>query len=131
MANYGGNSFPQTSAETHAERLPIWNYIDHSKLIGVALLPSTTYPVGTKWTIGTPVQLATATTELKLGSAATNPDGLLRANVTMAEGGCTLSIVRAGSIRANLMEATVTSTQRSKLPLIDFDEEYFETVSNS
>lgn len=131
MANYGGNSFPQTSAETHAERLPIWNYIDHSKLIGVALLPSTTYPVGTKWPIGTPVQLATATTELKLGSAATNPDGLLRANVTMADGGCTLSIVRAGSIRANLMEATVTSTQRSKLPLIEFDEEYIETVSNS
>lgn len=131
MANYGGNSFPQTSADTHAERLPIWNYIDHSKLIGVALLPSTTYPVGTKWPIGTPVQLATATTELKLGSAATNPDGLLRANVTMAEGGCTLSIVRAGSIRANLMEATVTSTQRSKLPLIEFDEGYFETVSNS
>lgn len=131
MANYGGNSFPQTSAETHAERLPIWNYIDHSKLIGVALLPTTTYPVGTKWPIGTPVQLATATTELKLGSAATNPDGLLRANVIMAEGGCTLSIVRAGSIRANLMEATVTSAQRSKLPLIDFDEEYLETVSNS
>ena len=111
--------------------MPIWNYIDHSKLIGVALLPSTTYPVGTKWPIGTPVQLATATTEIKLGSAATNPDGLLRANVTMAEGGCTFSIVRAGSIRANLMEATVTSTQRSKLPLIEFDEEYFETVSNS
>lgn len=131
MANYGGNSFPQTSAEAHAERLPIWNYIDHSKLIGVALLPSTTYPVGTKWPIGTPVQLATATTEIKLGSAATNPDGLLRANVTMAEGGCTLSIVRAGSIRANLMEASVTSTQRSKLPLIEFDEEPFETVSNS
>lgn len=131
MANYGGNSFPQTSAEAHAERLPIWNYIDHSKLIGVALLPSTTYPVGTKWPIGTPVQLATATTEIKLGSAATNPDGLLRTNATMAEGGCTLSIVRAGSIRANLMEASVTSTQRSKLPLIEFDEEYFETVSNS
>lgn len=131
MANYGGNSFPQTSAETHAERLPIWNYIDHSKLIGVALLPSATYPVGTKWPIGTPVQLATATTELKLGSAATNPDGLLRANVTMAEGGCTLSIVRAGSIRVNLMEAAVGAAQWAKLPLIDRDEEYFETVSNS
>lgn len=131
MANYGGNSFPQTSAETHAERLPIWNYIDHSKLIGVALSPSTTYPVGTKWPIGTPVQLATATTELKIGSAATNPDGLLRANVTMAEGGCTLSIVRAGSIRANLMEAAVTAAQWAKLPLIERDEEYFETVSNS
>ena len=131
MANYGGNSFPQTSAETHAERLPIWNYIDHSKLIGVALLPSTDYPVGKKWPLGTPVQLATATTELKLGSAATNPDGLLRANVTMAEGGCTLSIVRAGSIRVNLMEAAVTAAQWANLPLIDRDEEYFETVSNS
>lgn len=131
MANYGGNSFPQSSAETHAERLPIWNYIDHSKLIGVALLPSTTYPVGTKWPIGTPVQLATATTEIKIGSAATNPDGLLRADVTMAEGGCTLTIVRSGSIRANLMAATVTTEQRAKLPLIEFDEEPFETVSNS
>ena len=131
MANYGGNSFPQSSAETHAERLPIWNYIDHSKLIGVALLPSTTYPEGTKWPIGTPVQLATATTEIKIGSAATNPDGLLRADVTMAVGGCTLTIVRSGSIRANLMAATVTTEQRAKLPLIEFDEEPFETVSNS
>ena len=131
MANYGGNSFPQSSAETHAERLPIWNYIDHSKLIGVALLPSTTYPEGTKWPICTPVQLATATTEIKIGSAATNPDGLLRADVTMAVGGCTLTIVRSGSIRANLMAATVTTEQRAKLPLIEFDEEPFETVSNS
>lgn len=131
MANYGGNSFPQTSAETHAERLPIWNYIDHSKLVGVAVLPSTTYPVGTRWPMGTPVQLSTDGTAPKIGSSATNPDGLLRADVTMAVGGCTLAIVRAGSIRANLMEATVTAAQRSKLPLIEFDEEPFETVANS
>lgn len=129
--NYGGNSFPRGTAETHAERLPIWNYIDHSKLIGVAVLPTTDYPVGKKWPAGTPVQLPTASTELKIGSAATNPDGLLRADVTMAEGGCTLSIVRAGSIRVNLMAASVTSAQWAKLPLIDQDAEYFETVSNS
>lgn len=129
--NYGGNSFPCSTAETHAERLPIWNYIDHSKLIGVALLPSSTYPEGTKWPIGTPVQLATSPEGIKLDSDATNPDGLLRADVTMGKGGCTLTIVRSGSIRANLMAATVTATQRAELPLIEFDEEPFETVSNS
>lgn len=129
--NYGGNSFPRGTAETHAERLPIWNYIDHSKLIGVAVLPSPDYPVGKQWPVGTPVQLPTASTELKIGSTATNPDGLLRADVTMGEGGCTLTIVRSGSIRANLMAATVTTAQRAMLPLIEFDEEPFETVSNS
>lgn len=131
MANYGGNSFPRTSAETYAERLPIWNYIDHSKLIGVAVLPSTTYPVGTKFPLGTPVQLSTDGSAPKIGATATNPDGLLRADVIMGEGGCTLTIVRSGSIRVNLMAATITEAQKAKLPLIDFDNEPFETVTNS
>lgn len=129
MVNYGGNSFPRSAAETHAERLPIWNYIDHSKLVGVTVLPDTTYPVGTKFPVGTPVQLSTDGTAPKIGSTATNPDGLLRADALMAEGGCTLTIVRSGSIRANLMAATVTEAQKAALPLIDFDYEPFETIS--
>nr|DAI16476.1 MAG TPA: hypothetical protein [Bacteriophage sp.] len=129
MANYGGNSFPQGTAEAHAERLPIWNYVDHTKLVGVAVLPSTTYPVDTRWPLGTPVQLSTDGSAPKIGSAATTPDGLLLADVVMDAGGCTLTIVRAGSIRVNLMEASVTTAQRGKLPLIDFDEDYYETVS--
>lgn len=131
MANYGGNSFPRSTAETHAERLNIWNYIDHSKLVGVALLPDETNKVGTRWPAGTPVQFSTTGGAPLIGSAATSPDGLLRVDVTMGEGGCTLTIVRAGSIRASLMEATITDTQKSKLPLIDFDYEPIETVSNS
>lgn len=129
MANYGGNSFPRSAAEASAERLPIWNYIDHSKLIGVAMLPDTTNPVGTKFPVGTPVQLNTDGTAPKIGAAATKPDGLLHADVVMGEGGCTLSIVRAGSIRANLMAATVTEAQKAALPLIDFDYEPIETIS--
>ena len=129
MVNYGGNSFPRSEAETHAERLPIWNYIDHSKLIGVTVLPDDTYPVGTQFPVGTPVQLSTDDTAPKIGSTATKPDGLLRADVTMAEGGCTLTIVRSGSIRANLMAATVTEAQKAALPLIDFDYEPVETIS--
>lgn len=129
MVNYGGNSFTRSAAETHAERLPIWNYIDHSKLVGVAVLPDTTYPVGTKFPVGTPVQLSTDGTAPKIGSTATAPDGLLRADVLMGEGGCTLTIVRSGSIRANLMAATVTEAQKAALPLIDFDYEPFETNS--
>lgn len=129
MANYGGNSFPFTTAETHAERLPLWNYIDHSKLIGVAVLPNETYPVGTKFPAGTPVQLQAAGTAPLVGAAATAPTGLLRADVTMGEGGGTFSIVHSGSIRINLCEAEVTAAQRAALPLIDFDEEPFETIS--
>lgn len=130
MANYGGNSFPYQTAETHAERLPLWNYIDHSKLIGVAMLPNDTYPVGTKFPAGTPVQLQEVGTAPLIGAAATAPSGILRADVTMAEGGCTLSIVRGpASIRINLSEAEVTTAQRAALPLIDFDEEPIETIS--
>lgn len=128
MTNYGGNSFHFQAAETHAERLPLWNYIDHSKLIGVALLPSDTYPAGTKFPAGTPVQLQAVGTDPLIGAAATAPSGLLRADVVMGEGGCTFAIVRSGSIRINLCEAEVTEAQRAALPLIDFDEEYFETI---
>lgn len=128
MANYGGNSFPRSTAETHAERLPIWNYIDHSKLIGVAVLPDDTNPVGKNFPVGTPVQLSTDGSAPLIGEAATKPDGLLRADVTMGEGGCTFTIVRSGSIRANLMEATVTDEQKAALPLIEFDYEPFETI---
>lgn len=131
MANYGGNSFPRKEAETHAERLNIWNYIDHSKLIGVALLPSDTYPVGYKFRIGTAVQQNTDGTAPKVGSAATAPDGLLRADATMGEDGCTLSIVRSGSIRASLMPVALTAAQKKALPLIDFDYEPIETATNS
>lgn len=129
MANYGGNSFPFTTAETHAERLPLWNYIDHSKLIGVAVLPNETNPVGKKFPAGTPVQLQAAGAAPLVGAEATAPTGLLRADVTMGEGGCTFAIVRSGSIRINLSEAEVTAAQRAVLPLIDFDEEPFETIS--
>lgn len=128
MANYGGNSFPRSTAETHAERLPIWNYIDHSKLIGVAVLPDDTNPVGKKFPVGTPVQLSPDGSAPLIGEAVTKPDGLLRADVTMGEGGCTFTIVRSGSIRANLMEATVTDEQKAALPLIEFDYEPFETI---
>lgn len=132
MANYGGNSFPRQSAEVHAERLNIWNYIDHSLNIGVALLPSTTYPVGYKFHIGTAVQRSTDGTGPKIGSAATAPEGLLRADVTMSEGGCTLTIVRSGSIRASLMPVALSETQKAALPsTIDLDYEPIETVSNS
>lgn len=129
MANYGGNSFPRQSAETYAERLPLWNYIDHSKLIGVAMLPNETYPVGTKFPAGTPLQLQAVGTDPLIGAAATAPSGLTRADVTMGEGGCTFAIVRSGSIRINLCEAEVTEAQRAALPLIDFDEEPIETIS--
>lgn len=128
MANYGGNSFPRSTAETHAERLPIWNYIDHSKLIGVAVLPDDTNPAGKKYPAGTPVQLSTDGSAPLTGEAATKPDGLLRADVTMGEGGCTFTIVRSGSIRANLMEATATDGQKAALSLIEFDYEPFETI---
>ena len=132
MANYGGNSFPRQSAEVHAERLNIWNYIDHSKLIGVALLPSETYPVGYKFHIGEAVQRSTDGTAPKVGTTATAPEGLLRADVTMAEGGCTLTIVRSGSIRASLMPVALTEAQKAALPsTIDLDYEPIETVSNS
>ncbi len=129
MANYGGNSFPRQSAETYAERLPLWNYIDHSKLIGVAMLPNETYPVGTKFPAGTPLQLQAVGTAPLIGAAATAPSGLTRAEVVMGEGGCTFAIVRSGSIRINLCEAEVTEAQRAALPLIDFDEEPIETIS--
>lgn len=130
MANYGGNSFPYQTAETHAERLPLWNYIDHSKLIGVAMLPNDTYPVGTKFPAGTPVQLQEVGTDPLIGAAAAAPSGLLRADVTMGEGGCTFTIVRGpASIRINLCEAEVTAAQRAALSLIDFDEEPIETIS--
>ena len=132
MANYGGNSFPRQTAEVHAERLNIWNYIDHTKLVGVALLPSETYPVGTEFRIGTAVQLSTDGTAPKIGSTATAPDGLLRADVTMAEDGCTLTIVRSGSIRASLMPVALTAAQKKALPsTIDLDYEPIETISNS
>lgn len=126
--NYGGNSFPQTASETHAERLNVWNYIDHSKLIGVALVPDTTNPAGTVFPAGTPVQLSSDGSAPKIGAQATSPDGLLRTEVVMGEGGCTFDIVRSGSIRASLMAATVTTAQRNKLPLIEFDEENVATV---
>lgn len=131
MANYGGNSFPQTKAESYADRLPIWNYIDHSKLVGVAVLPDETNTVGKRFPLGTPVQLSNDGSAPKTGAEATAPDGLLRADVVMGEGGCTFTIVRSGSIRANLMEAEVTAAQRAKLPLIEFDEDPFETVVNA
>lgn len=125
MANYGGNSFPFTSAETHAERLPIWNYIDHSKLIGVYAKVDDTFTLGKKFYAGTPVQLSADGEQPKIGAAATKPDGLLRADVVVGERGCTLTIVRSGSIRVNLLEDnTITTAQREALPLIDFDEEY-------
>lgn len=124
MVNYGGNSFPFTSSETHAERLNIWNYIDHSKLIGVAIVPDDTWPVGTVFKIATPVQLGADGEKPKIGADATKPDGLLRADVIMGEGGCTLTIVRSGSIRVNLLDVEITAPQREALPLIDFDEEY-------
>lgn len=129
MTNYGGNSFPRQSAETYAERLPLWNYIDHSKLIGVAMLPNETYPVGTKFPAGTPLQLQAVGIDPLIGAAATAPSGLTHADVTMGEGGCTFAIVRSGSIRINLCEAEVTEAQRAALPLIDFDEEPIETIS--
>lgn len=124
MVNYGGNSFPYTSAETSAERLPIWNYIDHSKLIGVALTPDSTYQEGYVFKIGTPVQLDADSGKPKIGATAVKPDGLLRTNVVMGKGGCTLSIVRSGSIRINLVDVEVSAAQRAALPNIDFDEEY-------
>lgn len=117
MANYGGNSFPRSTAETHAERLPLWNYIDHSKLIGVAVLPNEANPVGKKFPAGTPVQLQAIGTAPLIGAAATAPTGLIRADVTMGEGGCTFAIVLGpASIRINLCEAEVTAAQRAALP---------------
>lgn len=129
MANYGGNSFPQTKAETHAERLPIWNYIDHSKLVGVVLLPDSENTVGKRYAIGTPVQLSTDGSAPKIGAKATAPTGLLRAEAVMEEGGCSFSIVRSGSIRVNLLEVEITTAQRNALPLIDWDEEPYETIT--
>lgn len=127
--NYGGNSFPRSTAQTQAERLPIWNYIDHSKLVGVAAIPDGTFEVGKRFPVGTPVQLGADGENPKIGEAATKPDGLLRADVIVGEGGCTLTLVRSGSIRANLMEAKVTEAQREALPLIEFDEEPFVKIS--
>lgn len=126
--NYGGNSFPRSTAETHAERLPIWNYIDHSKLVGVAAIPDGVFEVGKRFPIGTPVQLGKDGENPKIGDAATKPDGLLRADVIVGEGGCTLTIVRSGSIRIRLVEATISEAQKEALPLIDFDEEPFINV---
>lgn len=132
MANYGGNSFPRQSAETHAERLNIWNYIDHSVNVGVAVLPSDTYPVGYKFHIGSAAQRSTDGTPPKVGSTATAPEGLLRADATMGEDGCTLTIVRAGSIRASLMPVALTAAQKKALPsTIDLDYEPIEIVTKS
>lgn len=132
MANYGGNSFPRQSAETHAERLNIWNYIDHSVNVGVTVLPSDTYPVGYKFHIGSAVQRSTDGTPPKVGSTATAPEGLLRADATMGEDGCTLTIVRAGSIRASLMPVALTAAQKKALPsTIDLDYEPIEIVTKS
>lgn len=124
MANYGGNSFPFTKAETSAERLPIWNYIDHSKLIGVALTPDGTHAAGYVFKAATPVQLDADGGKPKIGAEATKPDGLLRTQVVMGEGGCTFSIVRAGSLRVNLVDVEITEAQQAALPLIDFDKEF-------
>lgn len=129
MANYGGNSFPRSAAETHAERLPIWNYIDHSKLVGVAAIPDGTFEVGKRFPAGTPVQLGNDGENPKIGEAATKPDGLLRADAIVSEGGCSLTIVRSGSIRINLVEAKITDEQKAALPLIDFDEEPVVKIS--
>lgn len=127
--NYGGNSFPRSTAETHAERLPIWNYIDHSKLVGVAAIPDGTFEVGKVFVAGTPVQLGADGENPKIGTEATKPDGLLRADVIVGEGGCTLTLVRSGSIRIKLVDFKYTDEQKTALPLIEFDEEPSITIS--
>lgn len=128
MVNYGGNSFPQATAETHAERVNIWNYIDHSRSVGVAMLPSTDNPVGKRWAAGTAIQVSAG--GILLGSAATAPDGLTRTDVVMGQGGCTFTIVRSGSVRESLLETALTDTQKSKLPCIDFDKEPVTAINS-
>lgn len=124
MANFGGNNFPQKAAESYAERLPIWDEVNKKEYIGGVMLPDDTNPVGTFWPLGTPVELDIEGGTPKLGTDATKPNGLLLTDVTMAEGGCTFAIVTQGTIRASLMQATVTDAQKAALPLIQFSVEY-------
>lgn len=125
MANYGGNSFPFTKAETSAERLPIWNRVDHKKYIGKAVIPDETYTVGKVFKIGTPVEIGADNEKVKFGAEATKPDGLLLAEFTVGDIGATAAIVYAGSIRVNLLDVEITDEQWKALPMIDQDKEYF------
>lgn len=124
MANFGGNNFPQKAAESYAERLPIWDEVNKKEYIGGVMLPDDANPVGTFWPLGTPVQLDIEGGTPKLGTDAAKPNGLLLTDVTMAEGGCTFAIVTQGTIRASLMQATVTEAQWAALPLIQRSVEY-------
>lgn len=130
MANYGGNSFPFTSAETSAERLPIWEIIDEQMPVGAFMKPEDGAEVGTFWPLGTPIQIEEEGGKPKLGADATKPDGLTRDNVTMGEEGCTFGIVTKGVIRGNLCQATITEAQKEYLKeRINFGKEYVVKTS--
>lgn len=128
--NYGGNSFPFKDYDpVKADRLPIWVSIEERKSAGAALTPSATNPVGTKWLLGTPIQFNILGGEPALGSSATSPDGLLEADVVMGEGGCTFTCVTRGKIRASLVQAEITTAQKTYLKdRILFENEYVESV---
>lgn len=128
--NYGGNSFPFRNYEpVKADRLPIWVSIEERKSAGAALTPSATNPVGTKWPLGTPIQFDPIGGTPVLGASATTPDGLLETDVVMGEQGCTFSCVTRGKIRASLVQAAITASQKEYLKdRILFENEYVESV---
>ena len=130
MANYGGNSFPAYSAQTSAERLPIWEKIDEQMAIGAFMKPEDGAEVGTYWPVGTPISIEEEGGKPKLGADATNPDGLTRDAVTMGENGCTFAIVTKGVIRGNLCQAKITEAQKEYLKeRINFGKEYVVKTS--
>ena len=93
-------------------------------LPGGAFVPvDSTYTVGKKIPLGTPVELDKMNGTLKLGSTATNPVGLTLEDVWVGNDGVSIDIVTHGILNESLIEATITAAQKGKLSNITFFKE--------
>lgn len=111
--NYGNTFNSGREKIGEVGRLTLWITAEEFYPVGVTLLPSETYPVGTKIPAGTSVAVETLGGTPTLGGSA--PVGLSYEDAYMGTDGCSLTIVTRGQINESVSEVTYTSAQKTAL----------------
>lgn len=113
--NYGGTFNRSESEPFGFGNIALWHDVEETFPGGATLLPSETYPVGTKFPGGTPIAI---TDGVPGGTAIPNsatPTGLSKDDRVMGSDGCTFTVVTRGQIYAKRTHATITTAQKTHL----------------
>lgn len=113
--NYGGTFNSSESEPFGFGNIALWHDVEETFPGGATLLPSETYPVGTKFPGGIPIEVTNGVPGATPILNSTTPTGLSKDDRVMGSNGCTFTVVTRGEIYAKRTHATITAAQKTFL----------------